>query len=231
MTNDRAVEILKAIIFMLKNDDYSDEVEEAINKAIEALKGEAWKEEHPVSPLLQKLATDLQPSKQDTDDTISRAAAIKAIDVKNVNKGIISALQSIIEELPSAQPELPIKEKCAFCPHCNNCDVNDDLSIQPCADTISRQAACDAVCKAGCDSGFCGVECPEVMALRNLQPVQPEVLACGEGELIAQPELLKDGTLMIDVPDLDTIHRVIVSSGKMCKIFYMDDDSERRSSG
>lgn len=50
-------------------------------------------------------ALKAQESKQDADDTISRKAAIKAIDVKNVNKGIISALQSIIEELPSAQPE------------------------------------------------------------------------------------------------------------------------------
>ena len=38
-------------------------------------------------------------------DTIYRQEAIDAIDVKNVNKGIISALQSIIEELPPAQPE------------------------------------------------------------------------------------------------------------------------------
>ena len=38
-------------------------------------------------------------------DLIDRQAAIDAINVKNVNKGIISALQSIIEELPSAQPE------------------------------------------------------------------------------------------------------------------------------
>ena len=56
---------MKAIIFILKNDDYSDEVEEAIHMAISALTKEAWKEEHPVSPLLQKLATNLQPSKQD----------------------------------------------------------------------------------------------------------------------------------------------------------------------
>jgi len=34
-----------------------------------------------------------------------KQAAIDAINVKNVNKGIISALQSIIEELPSAKPE------------------------------------------------------------------------------------------------------------------------------
>jgi len=32
-------------------------------------------------------------------------------------------------ELSSVQPDLPIKEKCAYCPHCENCDVNDDLSI------------------------------------------------------------------------------------------------------
>ena len=38
-------------------------------------------------------------------DLIYRQDAIDAIDVKNVNKGIVSALQSIIEELPSAQPE------------------------------------------------------------------------------------------------------------------------------
>ena len=37
------------------------------------------------------------------NDLIYRQDAIGAIDVKNVNKGIISALQSIIEELPSAQ--------------------------------------------------------------------------------------------------------------------------------
>ena len=78
----------------------------AFDMAINALEKEAWKEEHPVSPLLQKLATNLQPCKQDADDTISRAAAIEAIDVKNVNRGIISALQSIIEELQSAQPDL-----------------------------------------------------------------------------------------------------------------------------
>ena len=39
------------------------------------------------------------------NDLIYRQDAIDAIDVKNVNKGIISALQNIIEELPSAQPD------------------------------------------------------------------------------------------------------------------------------
>lgn len=45
------------------------------------------------------------------DDAISRQAAIDAIDVKNVNKGIISALQSIIEELPSAEQWIPVTER------------------------------------------------------------------------------------------------------------------------
>lgn len=43
-------------------------------------------------------------------DLIYRQDAIDAIDVKNVNKGIISALQSIVEELPPAQQWTPISE-------------------------------------------------------------------------------------------------------------------------
>ena len=44
------------------------------------------------------------------NDLIYRQAVINAIDVKNVNKGIISALQSIIEELPSAQKWTPVSK-------------------------------------------------------------------------------------------------------------------------
>ena len=66
--------------------------------------------------------------------------------------------------------------------------------------------------------------------IEKLPSAQPEVLACGEGELIAQPEtdVLPDGTLMIDVPDLDKVNRVLVGNGRWCKVFYMDD-SERRT--
>ena len=39
------------------------------------------------------------------NDLISRQAAIEAVDVPNLHKGIVSALQEIIRELPSAQPE------------------------------------------------------------------------------------------------------------------------------
>ena len=55
------------------------------------------------------------------DDTISRQEAIDAIDVKNVNKGIISALQSIIEELPPAQQWIPVSEGLPKKPN-ENCD-------------------------------------------------------------------------------------------------------------
>ena len=86
---------------------------------------------------------------ENVEDTISRQAAINAIIAKldaidHVPQWVFDELTGAIGDLPSAQPDLPIKEKCAFCPHCNNCDVNDDLSIQPCMDTISRQAAIEA---------------------------------------------------------------------------------------
>ena len=109
MTNEEAIKTLEA--------NYPDacfgQLREAVDAAIEALKA------------------------QDADsDTISRKAAIDALDC-------INGVEEVLRALPSAQPDLPIKEKCAFCPHCNNCDVNDDLSIQPCKDAISRQAAID----------------------------------------------------------------------------------------
>jgi hypothetical protein len=44
-------------------------------------------------------------------DLIYRQDAIGAIDVKNVNEGIVSALQSIIEELPPAQQWIPVTER------------------------------------------------------------------------------------------------------------------------
>ena len=40
-------------------------------------------------------------------------------------------------------------------------------------DLIDRRDAIDAVCKSECESGFCGVPCPEVNALKALPPAQP----------------------------------------------------------
>ena len=57
-------------------------------------------------------------------------------------------------------------------------------------DVISRQAAIDAVNKNR-DAVFCNsVDYEGVLYdISNLPPSQPEVLACGEGELSAQPDL------------------------------------------
>ena len=41
-------------------------------------------------------------------------------------------------------------------------------------DLISRQAAIDALCKAGCESRYCGASCDDVKAIEQLPPAQPE---------------------------------------------------------
>ena len=46
-------------------------------------------------------------------------------------------MENAIRVLPTA--ELPIKDKCAFCSHCTNYDVNDDLTIKPTADVVERK--------------------------------------------------------------------------------------------
>ena len=55
------------------------------------------------------------------------------------------------------------------------------------SDLISRKAAIDAM-KSISDS-IC--EQQAIDALCELPSAQPEVLACGEGELIAQPEIVR----------------------------------------
>lgn len=60
-------------------------------------------------------------------DLIERQAAIDALTHKW--DGMVTSVFDVINSLPSTQPELPIKEKCCYCPHCTNCDVNDDLTI------------------------------------------------------------------------------------------------------
>lgn len=39
-------------------------------------------------------------------------------------------------------------------------------------DLISRQAAIDALCKAGCGSGYCGISCDDVKAIEQLPSIQ-----------------------------------------------------------
>ena len=67
-----------------------------------------------------------------------------AIKKPNTKDGYLGqALDMAIKALEIASC---IKEKCAYCPHCENCDVDDDtleikaLEQQPCSDCISREA-------------------------------------------------------------------------------------------
>lgn len=39
-------------------------------------------------------------------------------------------------------------------------------------DLISRQAVIDAVCKVGCESGYCGIPCDDVKAIEQLPSAQ-----------------------------------------------------------
>lgn len=59
-------------------------------------------------------------------DLISRQDAIKACFDTRVAS--VYDISDLIEMLPSV--ELPIKEKCCVCPHCDNCDVNEDGTIE-----------------------------------------------------------------------------------------------------
>ena len=40
-----------------------------------------------------------------SDDLISRQAAIDAVRIDNLHEGIVAALQSVLRDLPSSQPE------------------------------------------------------------------------------------------------------------------------------
>jgi len=91
MTNDRAVEMLNAIIFLLDENVYTDEVEEAIHMAINALTAQPEK---------------TQLSEEDaTSDCISRQAAIDAIDKALSRTFVEPCGEMILKDVPSAQPE------------------------------------------------------------------------------------------------------------------------------
>lgn len=50
-------------------------------------------------------------------DLIDRRAAIDAVDVENLHRGIVDALQNIISELPSADPEIVRCKDCKYWPY------------------------------------------------------------------------------------------------------------------
>ena len=89
--------------------------------------------------------------------------------MSNYVKGMTSCRpseKSNESEIKSNESENSLKESENLQPTCN----------QLATDCVSRQAAIDAVCKAGCGSGFCGVECDEVLALRNMPSAQAEII-------------------------------------------------------
>ena len=105
------------------------------------------------------------------DDLISRQAAIEQIEAifpvdphanecaEGVAIGAALAKQ-FISTLPSAQPESAKR-------------TAEEVQNVSDSDLISRKAAIDAVCKSECESGFCGIPCPEVNALMALPSAQP----------------------------------------------------------
>ena len=68
---------------------------------------------------------------------------MKQLIDKDVARRIISSDRSkeqmlaVLDSMPSA--ELPIKEKCYVCPHCDNCDVNDDGTIEQKGNWIAEE--------------------------------------------------------------------------------------------
>lgn len=106
MTNKEAAEIMKAIIFMLNNEFYTDEVEEAIHMAINVLTAQPEK---------------TQLSEEDaTSDCISRNAAIEAVDeaLTRVFVEHRDIAEKMINKIPSAQPQHDISKANFLCPIC-----------------------------------------------------------------------------------------------------------------
>ena len=147
------------------------------------------------------------------DDTISRKATIDAILAVTGNSsvrelyehvqehelsdmwsgGVVAAIDTIIA-LPPAQPEKRTEERTET----HACDL------------ISRQAAIDALvgvtmfktkheimqrvnASVQDEQGWLGAVAECLDEIEDLPSAQPEVLACGEGELIAQPEIIHCG--------------------------------------
>ena len=149
MTNREAIRILT-----LERDDWETshctpmKRKEAFEMAINALEKEAWKEEHPVSPL--------QPCNQ--DDLISRAAAQTELMMKcerytlareshgmghvEWSSDLISVADAMdaIRGLPSAQPEI------IRCNECKNwLDIDDGRQKhRMCADIYGEWYCADA---------------------------------------------------------------------------------------
>ena len=91
MTNREAAEEIQKAINLIMQDgkDWLNERDIPIlEMAINALTKEAWKEEHPVSPLLQKPATTAQPEKT---QLLKKDATFDCISIQAANYAICNA--------------------------------------------------------------------------------------------------------------------------------------------
>ena len=150
MTTEEAADVLRNAAW-LGTDAERDQIEKAVDMAINALAQEAWKEEHPVSPLLQKPALTAQELSNnspkvdnDSGDLISRAAAQTELMMKcerytlaRESHGMghvewsdelidLSDAMDAIRDLPSIQPE-----------------THEERTETHACDCISRKAAID----------------------------------------------------------------------------------------
>ena len=109
-------------------------------------------------------------------DCISRQAAIEALcddcpRVQSVCPHYPCREYLKIEELPSVQPEQIARDIATILE--NEHDMRIMLkNAESTQDCISRQSAIDALCKAGCESGYCGISCDDVKAIELLPSVQ-----------------------------------------------------------
>ena len=113
-------------------------------------------------------------------------------------------IYAAIERVPSAQP------------------VAKDINV-PVKDCISRQAAIDALWKVKDEQDsvyYTSAIHTAVETLEQLPSAQPEQPTC---------QLLEDGTLIVEVPNIYEVHRVIVDeeNSHYCKTFYQDGDHEK----
>lgn len=109
MTREQAEIVLHSIKFILDNAQYSDDVEEALNIAIEELKNSE--------------RTEKSSQNVSNDDSISRKAAIDAICTEGTRlerNGTVAMAEikqwcvDILEALPSAQPEVIRCKDCIY---------------------------------------------------------------------------------------------------------------------
>lgn len=181
MTNKQAQITINAIKFMLDNAQYSEDVEEALNMAINALTAQPEN-----TQLSEEDATSDCISRQDAIDAVVgctncgtedelRAYVTKHYLDNGWTGGIVDALDAI-EQLPPAQPNLQ--------PTCN----------QLATDCIIRQAAIDVHCEICGDRGRCNPDiCPDMEVFQLLPPAQPEIIRCKDCK---HRPIEKDGEIM-----------------------------------